>query len=83
MASIRYEQLARIYHTEESMPPLTPDQWLALSPYLDTALEMNPAERGIWLSSLRQGNPTLADQLEILLENHRALLEEGFLESNR
>jgi eukaryotic-like serine/threonine-protein kinase len=63
------------------MPTLTPDQWLALSPYLDAALEMSPAERGSWLASLRQGNPTLVDQLESLLDNHRALLEEGFLES--
>ena len=64
------------------MSPLTPDQWLALSPYLDTALDMSTQERGIWLSSLRQENPTLADQLEILLENHRALLDEGFLEAS-
>jgi serine/threonine-protein kinase len=64
------------------MSPLTPDQWLALSPYLDTALDMSTVERGIWLSSLRQENPTLADQLEILLENHRALLDEGFLDSS-
>jgi serine/threonine-protein kinase len=64
------------------MSPLTPDQWLALSPYLDTALDMSTEERGTWLSSLRQGNPTLADQLEILLDNHRALLDEGFLESS-
>ena len=64
------------------MSPLTPDQWLALSPYLDTALDMSTEERGTWLSSLRQGNPALADQLEILLENHRALLDEGFLESS-
>jgi serine/threonine-protein kinase len=64
------------------MSPLTPDQWLALSPYLDTALDMSTEERGTWLSSLRQGNPALADQLEILLDNHRALLDEGFLESS-
>jgi serine/threonine protein kinase len=64
------------------MSPLTPDQWLALSPYLDTALDMSSEERGTWLASLRQGNPTLADQLEILLENHRALLDEGYLESS-
>jgi serine/threonine protein kinase len=64
------------------MSPLTPDQWLALSPYLDTALDMSAEERGIWLASLREGNPTLADQLEILLDNHRALLDEGFLDSS-
>src|ERR1700727_557506 len=63
------------------MSPLTPDQWLALSPYLDTALDMSTEERRAWVSSLRQGNPTLADQLEILLDNHRALLDEGYLES--
>ena len=49
------------------MSALSPDQWQALSPYLDEALGMTDEERSTWLSSLRTQNPDLADQLEVLL----------------
>ena len=62
------------------MSALSPDQWQALSPYLDEALGMTDEERSAWLSSLRTQNPDLAAQLEMLLHEHRALSEEGFLE---
>jgi eukaryotic-like serine/threonine-protein kinase len=62
------------------MPTLSPEQWQALIPHLDEALGMTDAERSIWLSSLRTQDPTLADQLEMLLGEHRALAEKGFLE---
>ena len=62
------------------MAALSPDQWLALSPYLDEALTMTDEDRSAWLSSLRTQNPELAAQLEVLLREHRALSEEGFLE---
>jgi len=64
------------------MSKLSPDQWQALSPHLDEALEMTDDERSTWLSSLQRENPTLAYQLEILLREHRLLSEEGFLEAN-
>jgi serine/threonine protein kinase/Tol biopolymer transport system component len=64
------------------MSKLSPDQWQALSPHLDEALEMTGDERAIWLSSFQGENPTLAYQLEILLSEHRALSDEGFLEAN-
>jgi serine/threonine protein kinase/Tol biopolymer transport system component len=64
------------------MSKLSPDQWQALSPRLDEALEMTDDERSTWLSSLKSENPTLAYQLEILLREHRQLSEEGFLEAN-
>ncbi|HEY6376320.1 MAG TPA: protein kinase [Edaphobacter sp.] len=62
------------------MSTLTPDQWHTLSPHLDKALGMTDEERSIWLSSLRTQNPALVDQLEMLFYEHRALIEEGFLE---
>jgi eukaryotic-like serine/threonine-protein kinase len=62
------------------MPALSPDQWQALSPYLDEALEMSEEERSIWLSSLRTKNPGLVEQLETLFHEHRTLSDEGFLE---
>ena len=37
-------------------------------------------ERTIWLQSFRVANPNLADLLEKLLDEHRALAQEGFLE---
>ena len=62
------------------MTILTPDQWRALSPYLDEALGMTDEERSIWLSSVRTQDSALADQLEMLFCEHRALTDEGFLE---
>jgi hypothetical protein len=48
--------------------------------YLDKALEMPDQERAAWLASLYQDDPTLAGRLETLLNEHRALAEERFLE---
>jgi serine/threonine protein kinase/dipeptidyl aminopeptidase/acylaminoacyl peptidase len=62
------------------MSKLSDDQWQALSPYLDEALEMTDEQRSTWLSSLHAENPTLADQLEKLLLEHRLLSQQGFLE---
>jgi hypothetical protein len=64
------------------MSKLSPDQWQALSPHLDEALELTEDERATWLSSLQSENPALAYQLEILLREHRVLSEEGFLEAS-
>lgn len=64
------------------MSRLSPNQWQALSPHLDQALEMTDDERSIWLSSLQNENPALAYELEILLREHRALSDEGFLEAS-
>ena len=56
------------------------DQWRAVSPHLDEALGMAGEERSKWLSCLRAQDPSLADQLELLLAHHRALTGEGFLQ---
>ena len=65
------------------MPTLSPDQWQALSPYLDQALAMPDDVRGAWLSSLSEQDPALAAQLGALLDEHRVLAQEGFLENRR
>src|SRR6202161_79414 len=65
------------------MSTLSPDQWQVLSPYLDRALAMTDDERGAWLSSLGGRDPALASQLAALLDEHRALAQEGFLENRR
>lgn len=63
------------------MSKLSPDQWRALSSYLDEALEMTEDQRSAWLCSLHAVNPILASQLELLLLEHRQLSEKGFLEA--
>jgi serine/threonine protein kinase/tetratricopeptide (TPR) repeat protein len=59
---------------------VTSAQWLALSPYLETALEKSPVERSAWLEELRRQNPTVAEELESLLLHYEEVAEEGFLE---
>jgi serine/threonine-protein kinase len=59
---------------------MTSAQWLALSPYLEDALEMSPEERSVWLDALRLQNPTLAVELEALLLHSAEVFEERFLE---
>ena len=63
------------------MHRLTPDQWHQLSPHLDEMLGMQDEERSTWLYTLRAQNPILVDHLETLFAEHRALVEEGFLET--
>jgi serine/threonine-protein kinase len=53
------------------------DQWIALSPLLDQALELEGEERSAWMKTL---DPELAVQLEALLREHEALAEQGFLD---
>ena len=64
------------------MSKLSSDQWRALSPHLDQALEMTEEDLSTWLSSLRTADPSLASQLEILLHEHHVLSAEGFLEAS-
>jgi eukaryotic-like serine/threonine-protein kinase len=60
---------------QRSAPTL--DQWVALSPLLDQALELEGEERSSWI---RSQDPELAYQLELLLREHSFLADEGFLE---
>jgi serine/threonine-protein kinase len=62
------------------MSTLSPDQWQAVSPYLDLALAMPEEERAGWLTSLREQNPAVEAQLQKLLDEHRILAQERFLE---
>jgi serine/threonine protein kinase len=62
------------------MRTLSPERWQIISPYLDQALAMTDDAQAEWLSSLRQQNPELAAELAALLDEHRMLSQEGFLE---
>lgn len=62
------------------MSTLTPGQWQEISPYLDHALSLPEEERELWLQSFRLEKPELATVLQQLLEEHRVLADEHFLE---
>ena len=62
------------------MSALSPEQWREVSPYLDYALSLSEEERAEWLRGFRTQRPESADLLEKLLEEHRVLAEEQFLE---
>ena len=55
-------------------------RWNRVSPYLDHALDLTPAERRTWLALLRCEDAGLADDLAGLLEDHRSLSAAGFLD---
>jgi serine/threonine protein kinase/Tfp pilus assembly protein PilF len=59
---------------------LSPERWQQISPYLDHALSLSGEERTDWLAALRAQRSDLADALETLLEEHRALVQDHFLE---
>ena len=62
------------------MSTLSPDQWQEISPYLDHALSLPAEERASWLADFRTKNCDLGGVLETLLDEHRELSEENFLE---
>jgi eukaryotic-like serine/threonine-protein kinase len=63
------------------MSTLSPGWWQEVSPYLDQALSLPEEQREGWLESLRSNKPEIAESLRQLLEEHRALSDEQFLES--
>ena len=66
------------------LPTQDPDQWWAVSPYLDEALDMArraaAPDRG--RRQFQTRNPTLAGQLQALLAEHKSLSADGFLEKS-
>ncbi len=62
------------------MSSFTTKRWEEISPYLDQALAMTEEERGPWLASLHDTDPALAESLQTLLDEYRAVAEERFLE---
>jgi eukaryotic-like serine/threonine-protein kinase len=62
------------------MPTLSPERWKAVSPYLDQALTLGAEERTAWLAGLQQEDPSLAADLQKLLDEHQTLARREFLE---
>jgi hypothetical protein len=61
---------------------IAPDsgRWRRASPHLDRALDLSPGDREIWLAALRVEDAELAAYVGALLDVHRALDAEGFLQ---
>ncbi|HZP47713.1 MAG TPA: serine/threonine-protein kinase [Vicinamibacterales bacterium] len=55
-------------------------RWQQISPLLDRALELTETDRLAWLGALRADAPTLAAELQMLLDEHRALARDRFLD---
>jgi serine/threonine-protein kinase len=62
------------------MVAIDANRWSVLSPYLDDALSVPEDARESWLSELRTRDPSLAGELQALLEEHRVLTQARFLE---
>ena len=62
------------------MRRLDPEQWRVLSPYLDEVLEIESERRAAWLASIEAKDADIASALRLLLADHKAIEESGFLD---
>ena len=58
------------------------ERWQVIGPFLERALDLTGEERAAWLESLRTEDARLATDVETLLEEHRDLDQDGFLEDH-
>ena len=56
-------------------------RWLRASRYLDRVLDLPAEERDACVASIRNEDPDIATDVEVMLAQHRQLNDEGFLES--
>jgi serine/threonine-protein kinase len=59
---------------------IDPERWQVLRRHLDVVLDLEEPERATWLATLTETDPALASELHALLDEHRQLATEGFLE---
>ena len=64
------------------MKRLSKEDWIALRPLLDEALELGREARPAWLAQQRSSNPTLAAELEVLLKSEAEVDRAGFLSTS-
>ena len=64
------------------MSVLDRDRWSAVEPLFDRALQMQDGDRAAWVEQLRRDDPAMAEDLQQLLDAHRQLVPEGFLEGS-
>ena len=63
------------------MATMDSSRWLRASGHLDEVLDLPTEQRGAWLAALRESDPLSADDVAALLEEHRRLTAEGFLDA--
>jgi eukaryotic-like serine/threonine-protein kinase len=63
------------------MPPISPDRWRVLSPYLDEALDLATTERAAWLAAISVRDEALGADLQAMLAEHDVAHEAGFLDT--
>jgi serine/threonine-protein kinase len=61
------------------MPRFSKDDWEALNPLLDEALELPAEARAAWLARHRVSHPTVAAEIEVLLDQEAATDFDEFL----
>jgi serine/threonine protein kinase len=64
------------------MPALDAQRWRRASPHLDRVLDLPPADREVCLAALRTQDPEVAADVQVLLNQHRDLHTERFLEES-
>ena len=62
-----------------SSAPPEPGQWQRIAPYLDQALDLQPAARERWLTDLTATEPEIVAAVRQLLAEHADLQARGFL----
>jgi eukaryotic-like serine/threonine-protein kinase len=62
------------------MPPISPERWRALSPYLDQALDIAADERPAWLAAIAARDAVLGSELRQMLAEHEIAHHDGFLD---
>ena len=56
-------------------------RWLRVSRHLDDMLDLAPHERPASIAALRERDPDIATDVEAMLDQHRQLSDEGFLDT--
>ena len=63
------------------MPAFDSGRWLRASDHLDRVLDLPPHERDACIAAIRATEPDIATDVEAMLDQHRQLSAEGFLDS--
>ncbi len=62
------------------MPPISPERWRILSPFLDQALDISPEQMPSWLQSIADRDPQLGAELHSMLAERHLVQRARFLE---